>query len=68
MSKVTKKELETYIAPFGGTLVELTNGNYNIRNGIKSVNIGKPDTSNKWDSAQLLRAWGDATGIPNPGW
>ncbi|ARV05242.1 hypothetical protein BTO04_00395 [Polaribacter sp. SA4-10] len=66
MSKVKKKDLETYITQYGGTLVQLKNGNYNIRNGEKSVNIGKPDSSNKWASAQLERAWGDATDIPKP--
>ena len=66
MAKVKKKNLETYIARFGGTLVLLTNGNYDIRNGMKSVNIGKPDTNNRWEDSQLVRAWGDATDIPKP--
>ncbi len=68
MSKVKKKDLEEYVVSQGGTLVQLTNGNYNIRNGQLSVNIGKPDSSNKWESGNLIRAWGDATGIPNPRW
>lgn len=68
MSKVKMQDLEEYVQSHGGTLEKLTNGNYNIRNGLLSRNIGKPMSSNKWETAQLLRAWGDATGIPNPRW
>ena len=68
MSKIKKSELIEHVEAHGGTLVQLTNGNYNIRNGELSVNIGKPDSSNKWNAAQLTRAWGDATGIPKPDW
>ncbi|MFC5047400.1 hypothetical protein ACFSTE_07265 [Aquimarina hainanensis] len=68
MSKVKKSDLQEYVEDQGGSLVKLTNGNYNIRKGDKSINIGKPDSSNKWAEAQLRRAWGDATGIPKPDW
>jgi len=68
MAKVTVKEVQTYVQQNGGTVERLTNGNYNIRKGEKSINVGKPGGDNKWDVVQLRRAWGDATGIPNPGW
>ncbi|HEX4772007.1 MAG TPA: hypothetical protein VH351_14315 [Bryobacteraceae bacterium] len=64
MPKYSIKEVQDHVRANGGTLQQLTNGNYNVRKGTKSVNIGKPDTSNKWDAAQLKRAWGDATDIP----
>lgn len=64
MPKYTVKEVKTHVESNGGTLVALTNGNYNIRKGTKSMNVGKPGTDNKWDGAQLKRAWGDATDIP----
>jgi hypothetical protein len=67
MPKVNKKALQEYVESHGGQLVKLKNGNYNIRHGQRSVNIGRPDGSNKWNTAQLERAWGDATGIPKPG-
>lgn len=68
MPKVKKSDLQDYVISKGGSLVELTNGNYNIRKGVKSANIGKPDSSNKWNAAQLTRAWGIATDIPKPDW
>ena len=64
MAKRTVKEVQQHVQANGGTVERLTNGNYNIRKGTKSVNVGKPGTDNKWDDAQLRRAWGDATGIP----
>jgi hypothetical protein len=64
MPKYTVKEVQTHVTKNGGTLEKLTNGNYNVRKGTKSVNVGKPGTDNKWDEAQLKRAWGDASGIP----
>ena len=68
MGKVTVKEVQRYVQQNGGSLVQLTNGNFNIRKGEKSIHVGKPGTDNKWDVSQLRRAWGDATDIPNPGW
>ncbi|MCT4636703.1 MAG: hypothetical protein N4A72_03250 [Bacteroidales bacterium] len=68
MSKIKKRDLEDYLAEHDGSLVKLTNGNYDLRGPNGSRNIGKPDSSNKWASAQLVRAWGDATGIPKPDW
>lgn len=66
MSKYSVKEVDKHVKAHGGTLEALKgNGNYNIRKGTKSANIGKPDSSGKWESAQLKRAWGDATGIPS---
>ncbi|WP_299265740.1 hypothetical protein [uncultured Psychrosphaera sp.] len=65
MSNVKTKDLQEYVEGHGGELVQLTNGNFNIRKGELSVNIGKPK-NNRWDDAQFRRAWGDATGIPAP--
>jgi hypothetical protein len=68
MAKVSLGDLREYVESQGGELVRLSNGNYNIRKGMKSANIGRPDGGNRWDTAQLLRAWGDATDIPRPDW
>jgi len=68
MRKVKVKEIQKYVEEQGGTLVRLTNGNYNIRSGGRSRNIGKPDSSGKWGCTQLKRAWGDSTGIAKPRW
>jgi hypothetical protein len=64
MAKVKIRDVKTWVEQHQGELVQLTNGNYNIRGPNGSANVGKPGTDNKWDSAQLQRAWGDATGIP----
>ena len=64
MPKYKVSEVKKHVEGNGGTLEVLTNGNYNIRKGTKSINVGKPGTDSKWDAAQLTRAWGDATGIP----
>ncbi len=66
MPKIKKSDLEEYVESKGGELVKLSNGNYDIRGPNGSKNIGKPDSSNKWASAQLERALGDATGIAKP--
>lgn len=63
MSKWSVKEVKDHVESHGGTLVTLTNGNFNIRKGSKSANIGKPGTGTKWEDAQLQRAWTE-TGIP----
>ena len=62
MPKRTLKELKEHVEEHGGTIGTITNGNYNIRKGTKSANIGKP-TGSKFDDAQLQRAWTE-TGIP----
>lgn len=68
MSKVKKKDLISYLAANAGALSNNSDGTYIIIVPAGHRNIGKPDSSNKWDSHQLTRAWGDATGIPNPRW
>ena len=62
MAKRTLKEIQTHVEGHGGSIVTITNGNYNIRKNTSSANIGKP-TGNKFDDAQLQRAWTE-TGIP----
>ncbi len=64
MPKVRIRDLQDHVTQNGGQLVELTNGNFNIRGPNGSSNVGKPGSDGKWDAAQLQRAWGDATGIP----
>ncbi|HZC72255.1 MAG TPA: hypothetical protein VE442_16290 [Jatrophihabitans sp.] len=63
MAKRSVREVQDHVKANGGTLVKLTNGNYDIRKGTKSANIGKPGTGTKWEDAQLQRAW-TLTGIP----
>ena len=65
MPKISLRDLSNYASEHNGSLEQTSNGNYNLRGPNGSKNIGKPDSSNKWASAQLTRAWGDATGIPN---
>jgi hypothetical protein len=65
MAIVSTKDLRSYIEQHGGTLVELTNGNYDIRGPNGSANIGRPK-NNRWDTDNITRGWGDATGIPKP--
>lgn len=67
MAVVTTREVQDYVAQHQGQLVQLTNGNFNVRGPNGSANVGKPK-NNRWDSAQFRRAWGDATGIPDPDW
>ncbi len=66
MPKMRIRDVQTYVADHGGELVQLTNGNFDVRGPNGSRNVGKPGTDGKWDEAQLQRAWGDATGIPKP--
>ena len=63
MAKWSVKEVKEHVEENGGSLEQLTNGNFNIRKGTKSANIGKPGTGTKWEDAQLQRAW-SLTGIP----
>ena len=63
-SKISKSDLEKHCKLHGGSLEDTKKNYWNIRNGTKSANIGRPDTSGKWAAAQLQRAWGDATDIP----
>lgn len=62
MPKRTVADIQEHVEAHGGTIVKLTNGNFNIRHGQKSANIGRP-TGTKFDDAQLQRAWTE-TGIP----
>ena len=67
--KVKSAKVAAHVKKHGGSLFQLKNGQYNIRKGNKSVNIGKPNGNNQFVTQQLFRAWGDsATGIPNPNW
>ncbi len=68
MPKISKNDLKRHVESHNGRLVQLINGNYNIRCGQLSRNIGKPyPGSNKWDAAQLKRAWGPGgVNIPIP--
>lgn len=67
MAVVSTKNVQLYVTQDRGRLVQLTKGNFDIRGPEGLANIGRPK-NNRWGTAQLRRAWGDATGIPNPGW
>lgn len=62
------KDLADYIVEQGGELVQISNGNYNVRCGQKSRNIGRPNNG-RFKVYQLRRAWGElAAGIRKPRW